>query len=70
MWWLPDYDEMLRQLIDEYQWAWRSEVLTELESRVPETVLRGWREGDPQCREYHGRFKIVLGSGASRSRLV
>lgn len=70
VWSLPDYDEMLRHLVDEYQWAWRSQVLTEPQSRVPEAVLRGWREGDPQCREYHGRFKIVLGSGASRSRLV
>jgi hypothetical protein len=33
VWWLPDYDEMLRHLVDEYQWAWRSQVLTELQSR-------------------------------------
>jgi hypothetical protein len=33
VWWLPDYDEMLRHLVDEYQWAWRSQVLTEPQSR-------------------------------------
>jgi hypothetical protein len=30
----------------------RSQALTELQSRVPEAVLRGWREVDAQCREY------------------
>jgi hypothetical protein len=22
VWWLPEYDEALRQLVAEYQWAW------------------------------------------------
>lgn len=40
VWWLPEYDDMLRRLVDEHQWAWRSQVLAELKSIVPETVLR------------------------------
>ena len=52
VWWLPEYDDMLRRLIDEYQWAWQSQVLEELQSKVPETVLRAWREADPRCRDY------------------
>ena len=35
VWWLPEYDDMLRQLVDEYQWAWQSQVLTELPSIGP-----------------------------------
>ena len=35
VWWLPEYDDLLRRLVDEYQWAWRSEVLSELESSSP-----------------------------------
>jgi hypothetical protein len=69
VWWLPDYDEMLHRLVDEYQWAWRSQVLTELESRVPETVLCGWREVDPQCREYSWDNVLDLFAAARAKQL-
>lgn len=52
VWWLPEYDDMLRQLVDEYQWAWRSQVNVRLNELVPETVLRAWRDADPMCREW------------------
>ena len=52
VWWIPEYDDMLRQFVAEYQWAWQSQVLTELPSIVPEAVLHAWRAVDPQCREY------------------
>src|ERR1022692_4826117 len=52
VWWLPEYDEALRQLFAEYQWAWRGAVLPKLESLIPAGVLRAWRDSDPQCHEY------------------
>jgi hypothetical protein len=55
VWWLPEYDDMLRRLVDEYQWVWQSLVLGELQSKVPETVVSAWREVDPLCRDYAWR---------------
>jgi hypothetical protein len=52
VWWLPEYDDMLRELVAAYQWAWRSAVLPRLEIAVPEKVIRAWRETDPLCRDW------------------
>ena len=52
VWWLPEYDEVLRQVVADYQWAWQGAVLTRLQPLIPEGVLRSWRNSDPQCQEY------------------
>src|SRR6266480_4620766 len=52
VWWLPEYDDALRQLVDEYQWAWRSAVSQRLETLVPDAVLRAWRDADPLCHDW------------------
>ena len=52
VWWLPDYDEAIRQVVATYQWAWQIPLLLHLETLVPESVLRAWRDSDPFCREY------------------
>jgi hypothetical protein len=52
VWWLPEYDEAVRQVVAEYQWAWQIPLLSHLETLIPESVLRAWRDSDPLCREY------------------
>lgn len=52
VWWLPDYDEVIEEVVAEYQWAWQIPMLERLEVLVPESVLRAWRDSDPFCREY------------------
>ncbi len=67
LWWLPEYDEVLRQLVADYQWAWRGGVLPRLEPLIPGDVLRIWRDSDPQCQEYS--WYNVLGTfAAARAR--
>ena len=63
VWWLPEYDDLLRQLVEEYQWAWRSALFPQLETLIPEPVLRSWRDADPECREYS--WYNVLGNFAA-----
>jgi hypothetical protein len=63
VWWLPDYDEVLRQLMAEYQWAWRGGVLERLEPLIPDGVLSAWRDSDPQCQE--SSWYNVLGTFAA-----
>jgi hypothetical protein len=52
VWWLPEYDEVIREVVTEYQWAWQIPMLERLEALVPESVLRAWRDSDPFCLEY------------------
>jgi len=52
VWWLPEYDEAIRQVVAEYQWAWQIPMLARLQALVPEMVLRAWRDADPFCHEY------------------
>ena len=52
VWWLPDYDEAIREVVAEYQWAWQIPMLERLETLIPESVLRAWRDADPFCQEY------------------
>ena len=52
VWWLPEYDDALRSLVEEYQWAWCGALLPHLEELIPEAVLRAWRDSDPLCNEY------------------
>jgi hypothetical protein len=52
VWWLPDYDEAVREVVGQYQWAWQIPMLERLEELVPESVLRAWRDSDPFCLEY------------------
>jgi hypothetical protein len=51
VWWLPDYDEALRQLVDEYQWVWPSMARVKLEAAIPAGVLSAWRDNDPLCTQ-------------------
>ena len=67
VWWLPEYDEVLRQLVDEYQWAWRSAVFPRLETLIPEPVLRAWRDVDPQCHEYSW-YNVLANFTAARAK--
>jgi hypothetical protein len=48
VWWLPEYDEAIHQVVAEYQWAWQIPMLARLRALVPEMVLRGWRDADPR----------------------
>jgi hypothetical protein len=67
VWWLPEYDDVLRQLVEEYQWAWRSVVLSRLESLIPEKVLRAWRDTDPLCHEYSW-YNVLAFFAAARAK--
>lgn len=62
VWWLPEYDEAIRQVVAEYQWAWQAPMLGRLTALIPEMVLRAWRDADPFCREY--AWQNVLGAFA------
>lgn len=67
VWWLPEYDDVLRELVAGYQWAWQGGVLERLEQLIPNGVLRAWRDSDPQCQEYS--WYNVLGTfAAARAR--
>jgi hypothetical protein len=63
VWWLPEYDDLLRRLVDEYQWAWQSQALARLQAVVPDTVLLAWRDADPLCAEW--AWYNVLGTFAA-----
>jgi hypothetical protein len=63
VWWLPEYDEVLRGLVAEYQWAWQGGLLQRLEPLIPAAVLRSWRDSDPQCQEQS--WYNVLGTFAA-----
>ena len=52
VWWLPEYDEAIREVVAEYQWAWQIPMLERLEALVPDSFLRAWRNSDPFCQEY------------------
>lgn len=52
VWWVPEYDAALRDLIARWQWAWRWHLLEVLQDLIPETILAAWRAADPLCREY------------------
>lgn len=67
VWWLPEYDDVLRRLVDEYQWAWRSQLHEQLESLIPEPVLRAWRDVDPQCEEYSW-YNVLHNFAAARAK--
>jgi hypothetical protein len=69
VWWLPDYDEVLRQSVADYQWAWRGVALTRLEPLVPKGVLRAWRDSDPQCREYSWQNVLYVFAAARAKQL-
>jgi hypothetical protein len=63
VWWLPEYDQVLRELVADYQWAWQGGVLERLEPLIPGEVLRAWRDSDPQCQE--SSWYNVLGTFAA-----
>ena len=52
VWWLPEYDDLIRRCVDELQWQWTRAITRRLEAAVPETVLGAWRDVDPACREF------------------
>lgn len=52
VWWLPEYDDLLRQLVEEYQWAWQPQAHERLEAVVPAEVLYAWRDADPLCAKW------------------
>ena len=69
VWWLPDYDEVLRQSVADYQWAWRGVAVTRLEPLIPKGVLRAWRDSDPQCQEYSWHNVLYVFAAARAKQL-
>jgi hypothetical protein len=67
VWWLPEYDKGVRQVVAEYQWAWQIPLLSHLETLIPESVLRAWRDSDPLCREYSW-VNVLLAFAWGRAR--
>jgi hypothetical protein len=51
LWCLPDYDDLIRQALEEFQWGYYYEVFRELKETVPKAVLAAWRSTDPACVE-------------------
>jgi hypothetical protein len=51
LWWIPEYDDLLRQVVDDCAWAWHWVFNRRLKDIVPEAVLAAWRSTDPLCVE-------------------
>jgi hypothetical protein len=49
LWWLPEYDDLIRRSLEEFQWDYCYIVCRELKETVPEAVLAAWRSTDPAC---------------------
>ena len=67
VWWLPEYDKAVSQVVAEYQWAWQIPLLSHMETLIPESVLRAWRDSDPLCREYSW-VNVLLAFAWGRAR--
>jgi len=35
VWWLPEYDDILRELVDKWQWAYKYQIHDQLISEIP-----------------------------------
>ncbi len=69
VWWLPDYDEVLRELVDEYQWRWPSMARVRLEKAIPATVLSAWHDSDPVCEQRPWPFVLAQFAAARAEQL-
>ena len=67
VWWLPEYDDALKDLVDTWQWDWKRHVLPTLQDIIPRNVLEAWRRSDPLCKQYSW-YNILSNFAVARAK--
>jgi len=65
-WWSSAQDDVIRQLIAEFDWGWHQEALSPLLESINGDELERWRNTDPLC-ERHAYANVLLYFAAARA---
>lgn len=67
VWWLPEYDDALRQMVAQWQWAWTWRLSQRLQDLIAEDILQAWRQADPLCQQY-AWYNVLHNFAIARSK--
>ena len=65
-WWSSTQDDVIRQLIEEFDWGWHQEALSPLLESIDRSELEHWRKSDPLCERY-AYYNVLLNFAAARA---
>lgn len=65
-WWKPEYDELIKKEIKEWDWAWSWDISDILTKAVPSEVIEDWRNKDPLCEKY-AWYNILMNFAVARA---
>jgi len=51
-WWTSEHDQLIRDLINKYQWCWYWEIRNSVERITDNAIIERWRKKDPLCKQY------------------
>lgn len=67
VWWLPEYDDALSQLVSTWQWDWKNHLSPTLRAMIPESVLDAWLQSDPLCEQFSW-FNVLVNFAVARAK--
>jgi hypothetical protein len=67
VWWLPEYDDVLRKLVQEQGWAWPWETWSTLSHLIPANVLETWKRADPLCAQF-AHYNVLMYFAIARAK--
>ena len=65
-WWSSSQEDVIRQLIAEFDWGWHQEALSPLLESIDEDKLEQWRKTDLLCERY-AYYNVLLYFAAARA---
>ena len=51
-WWSPEHDQLILDLINQYQWCWYWEITESVKKITNSLIIESWRKKDPICNKY------------------
>ena len=67
VWWLPAYDEILRNLVEQWAWGWPWEATSSLAKAIPPQVIEAWKRSDPLCSQY-AHYNVLMYFAIARAK--
>lgn len=65
-WWEDDYDELIKEEIQKWAWAWGLSITDILTKAIPNETLENWKSSDPLCNKY-AWYNVLMYFAAARA---
>lgn len=68
-WWTSEHDQLISDLINQYQWCWYWEIKNSVVKITNDEVIERWRKIDPICNKYVW-YNVIMYFALARAEIL